>query len=262
MNYIWCIASYNRVNRQPWLTKLHEWGYTKNQIILSTQTQEDYDAYQQKWGEWATVIYKPGTCISDNKNTLLDYVKGTGLNPIMCSDKVRGIKMLGTDSKSTIEIKSGEHIDRVVRFMIRTRDLCNGEIAGIYSAGNALYMSRTVQTNRFMLGCFMIFKPETQWRFEPFTRIREDEEVICQVLSKGMRTVRFNFLGLKATFHTKGGCYEMWNSKGDGVYRACYEFILRKYPSIVEPDPRRDLGFRCKIPTQKIPVRFEDEPRF
>lgn len=258
MNYIWCIASYNRVNRQPWLTKLHEWGYTKNQIILSTQTQEDYDAYQQKWGEWATVIYKPGTCISDNKNTLLDYVKDTGLNPIMCSDKVRGILVLNKDKTKTVEVQTREQIDRIVRFIIKTRDVLNGEIAGMYSTGNAFFMSHSVQINRQMLGCFMVFRPGTELRFEPFMRLKEDEEIICRIAANGKRSIRFNFLALKATFHTKGGCHEHWNSVGDRVNYECQQYVLRKYPTIVKAHATRENEVRFVCPTKKIPVKADE----
>lgn len=252
---LWGIASYKRADRQPWLQKLHEWGYGKEDIVISTQTEEDAREYREKWGDMATVIYRQGECISDNKNTIMEYVAGDDRELVMCSDKVRGILMLTEDGKGTWEVETREQLEKVLEYMMATRDALKGEVAGCYSVDNAFYMSHTVHVNQQMLGCFMLFKPGTQWRFERECRLKEDFELCMRIISRGERVVRFNFVALKATLHTKGGCHEMWNSEGDRVNEECTEWILKKYPKLARKHPTRKNEIKYVGPTKRIDVR-------
>ena len=69
------IASYNRVDRQPMLTKLHEMGFPATQILLATQTPEDYEKYSERYGKWATVLFRSASNCPQNKNTILEHLR-------------------------------------------------------------------------------------------------------------------------------------------------------------------------------------------
>lgn len=257
MKVVWAIASYKRADRQPWLEQLVEWGYGPDDIVLSTQTQEDYEAYAARYGHLATVIYKPGTCVSDNKNTAIEHaaVMHPDRQIVSCADKLRGVMKLSKDGKSLTGIDSRQGMEKVLEHMVEMRDRAQAEVAGVYSVGNAFYMSHTVHVNQQMLGCFMVFKPGTQWRFDRFCRLKEDFELIMRIIQGGGRVLRLNYLALKETLHTQGGCYEMWSSEGDRVNAECTNYILNKYPELVKPHATRKNEIRYVGPSKCIKIK-------
>lgn len=257
MRIIWAIASYKRADRQPWLEKLVEWGYGQEDIIVSTQTEEDYGEYAERYGHLATVIYRPGTCVSDNKNNALDYAVEyfPDREVVSCADKLRGVMVLSKDGKTLREVQSREEMEKLVGHMVRTRDSMQAEVAGCYPVGNAFYMSHTLHVNQQMLGCFMIFRPGTLWRFDRFCRLKEDFELIMRIIDGGGRVLRLNNIALKETLHTQGGCHEAWNSAGDKVNEECTNYILGKYPGLVKPHATRKNEIRYVGPSKLIKIR-------
>ena len=58
MKFRWGIPSYQRAEDPFTLDLLTRLGYTKDEIIISTQTKEDYELYTNLQGDRATVIYR------------------------------------------------------------------------------------------------------------------------------------------------------------------------------------------------------------
>ena len=248
-DFYWGIASYKRPDRQPMLELLSGMGYTKDNIILSTQTESDFEEYKKLYSDKATVIYREGHNVSENKNTILDYaVKALGNHRIvMCSDKVRGVEYLGKDKKLH-GIVTKEVMDAIVKKAFAITERLRGEIWGCYSVGNAFYMKHTISTNQQILGCFMgIANPSLQ-SFDPKQPLKEDFEFVLRHVMNRRTTVRFNDICLKATLHTKGGCHSAWNS--ENVNKECNDRILRMYAGLVRKHPTRENEQKYIGPTE------------
>ena len=150
------IASYNRLDRQPMLTKLHGMGYPATQILLATQTPEDYEKYSERYEKWATVLFKPASNCPQNKNTILEHLRDNCGNTrvLMLSDKTRGIGLWRRNGKMDW-VESMEQMEALVRSAFDMTVQIGVVMFGCYSVGNTFYMIHTISTNLQSLGCFM-----------------------------------------------------------------------------------------------------------
>ena len=238
MNIVFGIASYNRPDKQYFLAYLKGLGYKREDIYIGTQCRRDYEQYQDLFGKDATVVYREGENVCDNKNNLLDILTRTGKRIVIASDKVRGIKYLTEKYKSQL-IESRSVFDATVEFgyALAARNRC--QLWGVYPTDNKSYLKRTASIDKMLLGCFMAFQPRTPLRFDPQFPLKEDFEISCRVIRQGGHTLRLNNLYLYCSFHQKGGSWELWNADGDAVNKMCCERMLRKYPTLVERHSRR-----------------------
>lgn len=250
-SFLWGIVSYKRADRQPMLNYLSGMGYKKEEIILSLQTKEDYDEYMKLYSDKATIIYREGSNISDNKNNILDYIQATRNNTrmVMCSDKVRGVQWLPRGGKLRI-IESREEMDMFINkaFFI-TRQL-KGSLFGVYCVDNAFYMEHSISTNKQMLGCFMGIPDPSLQRFDHDQPLKEDYEFIMHHVNEGRRTVRFNDVSLLATFHTQGGCHEFWGNSE--LNKNCTDRLLKMYPTLCKRHSTRKNEIKDAAPSIKI----------
>lgn len=251
--FFWGIASYHRPNRQPMLNLLHEMGYERERILLSVQCEEDYNEYKRLYGGMATILFRKGSNISDNKNTILEHLarKCENAPVVMTSDKVRGIQYLTRDNQlKTIDTK-GE-MDEFIHKCFFVTKMTGARVFGCYSVGNKFFMSHTMQFNMQMLGCFMGIIDPSEQSFDRMFPLKEDFEFILRHVVNGRRTIRFNDVCLKATLHTQGGCHELWNAEGDSVNADCTRRILERYNGLVKPHATRKNELRYVGPRATI----------
>jgi hypothetical protein len=248
-NTVFGIASFNRPDKQYFLAYLKGLGYKREDIYIGTQCSRDYEQYQELFGWDATVIYRQGENVCHNKNHLLDVLSKTGKRIIIASDKVRGLQYLSGGKAVTID--SRKTFDATVDFgyALAAKNRC--QAWGVYPTNNAYFMKRSASVDKMLLGCFMAFQPRTTLRFDPQFPIKEDFEISCRIVKQGGHTLRFNNLCLDATFHQKGGSWELWHAEGDAVNKMCCERMLRKFPSLVVGHPTRknELRFTGKSRT-------------
>lgn len=252
-SFYWGIASYDRADRQPMLLSLAEMGYKRDEIILSVQTPTDYDNYREKYAEYATIIFRPGSNVSENKNNILDWLEQEGGNTrvVMCSDKVRGVNVMERNKKLR-PIAMREEMDAFVRKAFYVAKHSGATIWGVAPVANTFYMDRTISTNLFVLGCFMGILNPWQTKFDPQQPLKEDWEIGLRTIAAGGQTMRFNDVCLTATFHTQGGCHAAWHSDGDRKNQECTERLLALYPELVKPHATRKNELRYIGATSKI----------
>lgn len=252
-SFYWGIASYDRIDRQPMLLNLAEMGYERHEIILATQTPTDFEQYSEKYGELATILYRPASNVSENKNTILEHLRDHCGNTrvVMCSDKVRAINRMGKDGK-LYPITTREEMDALVKKAFFVTKRLGGSAWGFFPVGNTFYMSHSIAINQQILGCFMgILEPGLQL-FDPEQPLKEDFEFVLRHVAAGRKTIRFNDLCLTATLHTQGGCHSAWFSEGDKVNMMCNERILALYPGLVKPHATRKNEQRYVGPKGRI----------
>lgn len=253
MDFVFGIVTYHRPDRQKMLEYLHGLGYGKEDIILQTQDKGDYEALTGRYDEWATILYKPGNNVSENKNNLLDWVceKLPGKRLVICSDKVRGIKILPRQGKSHT-IQQRQTMDFLVRKMFWETEQLGGLVFGCYPVQNDFFMKHTTSINQLIVGCFMGLPRPTALRFDTGQPIKEDFELVLRIVKNGGKVIRFNDVCLHATFHTKGGCHDLWNAQGDAVNKACTERILTAYPGLAKPHATRQNEIKYIGKTETI----------
>ena len=74
------IPSYQRAGRASTIDFLRGGVYGCEDIIVSTQTEDDYQAYKKAYAGKATIIYREGNSVGDNRNTLLEWAQKNGVS--------------------------------------------------------------------------------------------------------------------------------------------------------------------------------------
>lgn len=249
--YVFCIPSYDRIDRQHMANYLHRLGYKAKDIVISLQTHKDYVDYKERYGSIATIIYREGSNVCDNKNNLIDYVKKErgAADIVFCSDKVKSLQYKGIDGK----LHSVDDMNLLDAIIKKAFSLCQRYDAGawgVYPTNNAYFMRSRTTIDTVLLGCFMGMPNKSIRYFDTKQPLKEDFEISLRVITERQRILRFDSLALDATFHTKGGARRFWDDE-----RLCYEQnirILKKYAGLVVKHPTRKnelkyIGYSTKI---------------
>lgn len=224
MNKIkFAIPSYKRSEEQLTLSYLEEMGYSKDDIYISTQTLDDYNKYSEKYSKRAHIIYNEGNCVSDNRNTLLDYFP-EGQRIIMLDDD---IKYIGTLKGKKIEPFTKEELAKFINDAFNYCEKNHALIWGGYPVENYYFMKRTIDKKNLLIGTILGII-NSKYRFNNEFKIKEDFELCLHMMKDGYNSIRFNFLHAPAKHKTAGGCMEDWVKDEE-----CTKKILLKYPNLI-----------------------------
>ena len=224
--FIFAIPSYKRSHEQLTLDYLENMGFEKENIYISTQTQEDYKIYQEKYGERANIIYNEGSCVSDNRNTLLNnFPKGTEI--VMLDDD---LKFIGNLVNGKIKPFEKEKLRSFLKDAFDYTKKNHALIWTGYPAENGFFMSQTIDKRNFGVGCIMGIIVD-DYRFDREFKIKEDFEICLHTMKDGYNCIRFNFIHAKGKHKSKGGCEEFWKDDKDAE---CTKKILLKYPKLIK----------------------------
>lgn len=223
----WCIPSYKRAGKVTTIDYLESIGVSKEDIYVFLQDENDYAEYQKLYSDRANIHYRKGSCVSDNRNNILDYF-----------DDGEKILMLDDDLKY-IGIKSGKRLVKmekgsVVKFIEHAFDLIEKNHALIftgYPASNALFMSNTIDKRMFGVGCMYGIINKGCYRFRPEYTIKEDIELCLRTMNDGYNCYRINFVTAVAKHKQDGGCKEFWVSDKDSE---CTKRLLIEYSGMIK----------------------------
>ena len=230
MRIIFGIPSYRRPDKQKTVEYLRSMGYDREDIVISTQTKEDFEAYSRNWGEDAIVIYKDGCCVGDNRNNLLDWGQRNKIKRmVMFDDDVAAVNILSEDSRSNIPLKTREAFQDILErcFITAMNEGCF--LWGCAAVDNYFFKTHTIHYKAMITGAMMGIS-FFGWRFDKRYLVKEDYEASLRVLNKGYNVLRFNMLSAKAGYKTRGGCEE-WR-KTDADYK-CTTMLVSQYPGMV-----------------------------
>jgi hypothetical protein len=229
---IFGIPSYLRSAEQSTAKMLSAIGIPRERIVISTQNEADRVAYEEKWSDISTIIFRPGRCVSDNRNTILEYCR-PGERLVMLDDDISSFRALAGGGK--LRNLTGEEF---VAFCEKSFSYCADYRAaawGLYPVENAFYMSRKVALDALLIGTTLGLIVQDKFRFDADIMVKEDYEYCCKIISSGQHTLRFNHIAAHAKHRTnKGGCHDHWGGNESAAKK-----LLMKYPDIVRENPRR-----------------------
>lgn len=231
------IPSYKRVDKFHTLATLERLGYKENEIVVSTQTKEDYEAYSKSFAGRAKIIYRKGSNDSMNRNTLLDYFD-EGEDFLLLDDDIRefcGLEQIG-DKKTLYPIKTRERLEKIVN---RQFDFCrkhNSPIFAWYAVENAFFMSNTTDLRNILVGTVFGIHNRRDVRFNEVYDLKGDFEISLRLIERGFNAVRFNGYVAKADHKSAGGCDE---ARKAGHNRIRCAALLERYPTLIVPHATR-----------------------
>ena len=223
-----CIPSYKRAGKITTLQFLDD-AFRKEEIIIGTQTTEDYEEYQALYGSCATVIYKEAHSVSENRNNLLEYCHTHGITECLQLDD--DISCIMTMHKGKLK---GESFKELMQSCF---DVCrknNIVMFGGYCCSNPFMMKATAKPNIIVgMLCGIL---DTSLRYDTTFRIKEDYELSLRLMSQGKNVIRFNSFGAEAKHKTSGGCSEDWNAPD---YQKWADILVDAYPTLVKHNNKR-----------------------
>lgn len=251
IRFVFGIPSYKRPERQKTLEYLSGMGYGKDEIVISTQTEEDYKAYTERYGDKATVIYTEGHCVGDNRNNLMEwcYLNRKQHRLVMLDDDITAVKILdGTKSRA---ITDRQELDERIIRCFEMAHSHNAPLWGVYPVDNDFYKKNQTLEKSLLIGTMLgvFWTGVKTLRFNPDFKVKEDYELCCRVMSVKMNCLRFDFLSVQADHYSKGGCESEWNGEANVD---CALKLVEKYPNLVELQ-RKKLGeVRAIFKSKKI----------
>lgn len=233
-----CIPSYQRAGDFKTFNLLGN-AFSKDEIIIGTQTEEDFLSYKKLFGEKATVIYGEAHSCGENRNNLLEWCQRRGDREVLfLDDDLRHIRTIRDDRLGGAEFRE---------LMEKCFDICrkNGIVMfGSYATDNRLMMSKTATPN--IIDGMLCGLLDTSLRFDATFTTKSDYELSLRLMSKGRKVIRFNSFAPASVPRTKGGCYEIRQRKQEYYHVA--ELLLQAYPQYIKPHPCRkgEIKFKNK----------------
>lgn len=222
------IPSYQRAGKVTTLDFLGD-AFSKNEIIIGTQTKEDYEKYREMYDERAIIIFKDGNCVGDNRNSLLEYCQNNGITECLQLDD--DIRHIVTKTKQRLKGKEFRNLMESCFSLCRSNGIT---MFGGYCCENPFMMSQTAKPNVIVgMLCGIL---DTSLRYDAKFRIKEDYELSLRLMSKGKGVIRFNSFGASAAHKTAGGCSADWESK---EYCIWAKLLVDAYPDFVKLHPSK-----------------------
>lgn len=222
------IPSYQRAGRASTIDFLRGGVYGCEDIIVSTQTEDDYQAYKKAYAGKATIIYREGNSVGDNRNTLLEWAQKNGVSfAVMLDDDIRSFRFMNGKRITTPE--------QAHELFLRCFWLASGEgspLWGCYPCDNRLSMKPKVRCT-LLTGTLLGFL-DTTLRFDNRYRIKEDYELSLRLMRQGRKVLRFDSFGVTAQHKTEGGCFADWGNQGRYA-----DMLVEQYPELCEIDKKK-----------------------
>lgn len=239
MDFVFGIPSYKRAEKQTTLSYLNRLGYIRGDIYISTQTEEDYHLYSAKYGDKATILYRPGNCVADNRNAILEELKDKTCI-LFLDDDISGIGVLAKEGKRSeggkyVRLQSKEQLDAIVLNCFNIAKKVNSPIWDVSFFDNPLFSKKIIREKQIFIGTmFGMFN--NGLRFNREYKVKEDFELCCRVISSGKSCIRYDNICVWASHKTKGGCQSEWDNNES---ERCSRKLIFEYPDIVREHPTR-----------------------
>lgn len=223
-----CIPSYKRAGNVKTFGLL-DGAFKKEEVILATQTKDDYEAYRALYSDKATIIYKEAHSAGESRNNLLDYCQPKGIKEVLfLDDDLRHIRTM-YDQKIT-----GKAFRELMEMCFNVARENNIVLFGSYATDNKLSMKKTITRN--IIDGMLCGLLDTSIRYDKLFTTKEDYELSLRLMSQGKKVARFNSFAPASVPRTKGGCEEIRSGK-EAFDMA--QMLVDAYPELVKLHPNR-----------------------
>lgn len=251
---IFAIPSYKRSHRQWTVEYLRKLGYSKKDIFVFTQTNEDYKAYKEAWGDKATIIMKKAHNVASARNNILEYFQGEHL--MIIDDDIKRIHVLQIKDgkKKTLKVDDRETFDLILSHGFQLMKKYNAVWWGIYSTSNPYFLSYTVSVGYPFASTFNGFHAIPSVRFDPNMPVKEDYELQIRLNLTGRPAIRLDFIYPETKYWAEGGCEDI---RRQGKENEAYAKLFQKYGRYLQKtkDPRF-IRFKKNYPRYKEEVEL------
>lgn len=223
-----CIPSYKRAGNVKTFGLLDD-AFSKDEVIMATQTEEDYEAYSGLYGDKANIIFREAHSCGESRNNLLDYCESRGIKEILfLDDDIRYIRTMYDGKVIGMEFKKlMEECFKVAR--------TNGiTLFGSYATDNKLSMKKTVTRN--IIDGMLCGLLDTSIRYDITFTTKSDYELSLRLMSQGKKVARFNSFAPAQVPRSKGGCEEL---RQKPEYYDFAGLLVDAYPELVKLHPKR-----------------------
>lgn len=224
-----CIPSYKRAGNVKTFGLLGD-AFSKEEVIISTQTKEDYEQYKALYEDIATIILGEAHSSGESRNVLLNYCQDKGIQEVLfLDDDLRYIRTM--DDRRLVGKEFRELMESC--FSICKR---NGiTLFGSYATDNCLMMKRTATRN--IIDGMLCGLLDTTIRYDANFTTKSDYELSLRLISQGKKVVRFNSFAPAQVPRSKGGCEEIRARKDEYYFVA--QMLIDAYPTLIKPHPTK-----------------------
>lgn len=251
MEVFFCIPSYRRHEKQTTLEMLERFSIPKERIIMSVQTEEDFQLYQKYRDRVQKLLYRPAENISGNRNTILAELQ-RGTKAIIFDDDIQDIYFLRYGKFEPL--KSGEEFISFVRTGFSIAQKFHAPGFSVYPVCNDFFMSETFTKTNIAEGT-LVGVTVTDIKYDETFHVKEDYEYSCHNIQRYGAYPRLNNFTCKAKHYSSGGCEQFWK---DGKSNAdCAIRLCKRYPQIVKLNKARPGEVKMAHTEKSIPYRWK-----
>lgn len=232
IDYYIGIPSYQRAEKQSTLELLREFDFPKDRVFLSTQTEEDFRAYQIWKGYCREILFRNGKNVSCNMNTILDHFS-RGDKVIFLDDDIRSFFTVKGGAPHTV--KKEEFYSMIDEgFSLAKKERATAW--GIYPVNNPFFMKDKLRRKSILIGTLMGIT-KTDLKFNESFCTKQDYEFCLHTIKKYGKCLRLDWYSANASHQTKGGCETVWKEKR--IVRADTNRLLLMYPDLIKRNPSK-----------------------
>lgn len=224
-----CIPSYKRAGKVKTFELLGG-SFSKEEIIIATQTESDYAAYQELYGEKATIIMKEAHSCGEARNNLLDYCKGKGIKEVLFLDD--DLKKIRTVDDRFL---TGKDFRELMEQCFQFARKYGVTLFGSYATDNPMMMSRKATPN--IIDGMLCGLLDTSIRYDISFTTKSDYELSLRLMSQGKRVIRFNSFAPVNSPRSSGGCEEIRERKEEYLFVA--QCLVDAYPNLITMHPKK-----------------------
>lgn len=222
------IPSYKRPNGCITVDYLLSCGVGKDDIFISTQTEADFAAYSQQYGNRCSVIYRRANSCAGNRNSCILHARETGCDRfILMDDDVISIMSFLPKRDTPI---NRSNFAQFIAGVDRVLD-SGATLVGLYPISNNMFaLSQPKITRSLVVGAFLAFSLN-RYLFDEEFKIKEDFELCLRLMQNGLPVVRLNWFYPKVKLHGTGGCEQDYKN---GCSQEFGNKLLTMYPDLLK----------------------------
>jgi len=210
-------------------------GLPKHLYTLVVNDEEEKRKYKEHYPNIKILVSNTTTCIKA-RNFALDYFP-VGSKIIMVDDDVDGLFEQRSPGRKGLIKMTGDEIDILIKkgFILCQKN--KTKLWGVYPVYNHFFMSQSIVPHGFIVGMWMGIVVSDE-RFDENINLKDDYGFTCQNILRFKKIVRFNYVCVKAKYHTNAGGGSLYRTSD--MEREDVEYLIQKYPNWIVRNNNRE----------------------